>query len=621
MPNLLDWVLFSKYGNADFFNFNPKGSVHVDPEIGRIHEEDIYKKFLADVGRVLLFLPFNLLLYPIRLVVTWLLCRAVDKKLYRARDYAFQSEWRVVLVWLGSIWALVRICMKGLPHRESSTLTKLEIFSPFLSFIAISVMETIRKQRRDVTFFVNHMRHDLCLATNKVDAPIDTENNSEAHIDMQIDGCALKGLAHIARGLWANGSRLADRPPTLGQKTSSLDKESFQVFLERLLWEDLRFQISAHGHSFTFEQYLESHGIHEETFVGADGEEHIQENIEVRRRIIGAMVEKVKARTWSPQSPCIVGDSIDGVASSIQSEADPLLSKGDNEVESKRRHEQVEADSAVDRLISLFHLRSSALNHILEVADQVKSENAQVKLKLSFPMVELIFCLAYSKHFRPDRSMTTATSITEFQCVPGHMFLAALALVHALIPRLWMWLKFTPDDPFFAVWPNEDWVSNVMIYTSIVCNAHAHWVITRYLFDAYQEMVHSNERLIILHRFVKDAPNFACLVSYNQIVKDGYSDSPEVHQEQDIRLRWTIGDGGTKEFKPPFQVRLHKAKEVHLWWEVRKSFIIYFINDRIYLELFMGSTVLVGALLAWSMAWFYFSYNGLLMAVVVQAVW
>merc|ERR1711920_20105 len=128
-----------------------------------------------------------------------------------------------------------------------------------------------------------------------------------------------------------------------------------------------------------------------------------------------------------------------------------------------------------------------------------------------------------------------------------------------------MWLRHGHES--FAMWPCDDVLDNITIYTSMLSLLWAHWVVSCFLGDAYCRLKLDNEGLTILHRFVVHAPSFKFLQRYNDII-DGQINAgicPKgFHKEQDIHLRWTVAKGVNEEFKPPFQFTLTgSVEEVH----------------------------------------------------------
>merc|ERR1712032_997985 len=126
----------------------------------------------------------------------------------------------------------------------------------------------------------------------------------------------------------------------------------------------------------------------------------------------------------------------------------------------------------------------------------------------------MLLCVVYPMHFCPDRPMLSSLNITAFTRDISSFSILALSLLTAAMCRLWMWLRYKS----FAVWPCDDVLDNITIYTSMLSLLWAHWVVSRFLGDVYCRLKLDNEGLTILHRFVVHAPSFKFLQRYDDII-------------------------------------------------------------------------------------------------------
>jgi len=175
MNSLNDCLVFFQWGQKAFYNCDLKHTwLAVNETNLQLHTNLIYKKFMNDLTKCAMVLLLTPLTLPIRILVGFPFWRYI---INHTRDEDMVNRqarlmWRMTCMLImmctaccfsGSI--LYRAYMEVRPeyiralNQDGGIISRYELFAPLRSLLVVLVLEVMRKQRRDVAYQANAMRH------------------------------------------------------------------------------------------------------------------------------------------------------------------------------------------------------------------------------------------------------------------------------------------------------------------------------------------------------------------------------------------------------------------------------------------------------------------------------
>lgn len=180
------YLMFTQWGNSHFYDCDVQLSMKsIDEESLKLDSGVIYKKLIRGLLSALLVLPLAMATWPMRLALGlpfwWNVLKHTRKEDF-VRRRSVHMMWflvEMIPVWLGCMLSMqvIRYAFGGvlglsdeatmrsycrlLYQQQVGTTMHAVLFYPFRALIVLTILEVIRKQRRDMTYLVNIVRHHL----------------------------------------------------------------------------------------------------------------------------------------------------------------------------------------------------------------------------------------------------------------------------------------------------------------------------------------------------------------------------------------------------------------------------------------------------------------------------